>query len=82
MVMRCSILVTPASSPVLAARLPLRVLISVDLPTLGIPQISTRSGLVMPPRRGASWWQASISARAGVVMLASSGTARVPGSAL
>jgi len=80
--MRCSILVTPASSPVLAARLPLRVLISVDLPTLGMPQISTRMGLAMPPRLGASSWQAATSALAGVLMLASSGKARTPGMAL
>ena len=52
--MRCSILVTPASSPVLVARLPVSVLISVDLPTLGMPQISTRMGLTMLPRVGAS----------------------------
>ena len=82
MVMRCSALVTPASSPVLAARLPLSVLISVDLPTLGMPQISTRIGLAMPPLKGASWWQASTRARAGVVMPASSGSARTPGMAL
>jgi hypothetical protein len=74
--------VTPASSPVLAARLPLSVLISVDLPTLGMPQISTRIGLTMPPRLGASSWQASISARAGAVTLASSAMARVSGWAL
>ena len=52
--MRCSSLVTPASSPVLAARFPLRVLIKVDLPTLGMPQMSTRMGLAMPPRLGAN----------------------------
>ena len=80
--MRCSIFVTPASSPVLAERLPLRVLISVDLPTLGMPQISTRIGLAMPPRLGASAWQAATKARAGVVMLASSPSARTPGMAL
>ena len=67
----------PASSPVLVARLPVKVLISVDLPTLGMPQISTRIGLTMLPRVGASTWQASISRRAGVVALASSSMARV-----
>src|SRR6218665_1012295 len=51
--MRCSCRVTPASSPVLAWRLWLRRLISVDLPTFGTPQISTRMGLAMPPRGGA-----------------------------
>ena len=80
--MRCSALVTPASSPVLAARLPFKVLMSVDLPTLGMPQISTRMGLAIPPRRGASWWQASTSARAGVLTRASKGSARTPGMAL
>src|SRR5258708_18656175 len=35
-----------------ACRLPLMELISVDLPTLGMPQISTRMGLAMPPRLG------------------------------
>ena len=80
--MRCSVLVTPASSPVLAARLPLRVLMSVDLPTLGMPQMSTRMGLTMPPRLGASCWQASISALAGEVMLVSRPMARTPGMAL
>ena len=52
--MRCSILVMPASSPVLAALRRTSVLMSVLLPTLGTPQISTRSGLTMPPRSGAS----------------------------
>ena len=80
--MRASVRVTPASSPVLAARLPLSVLISVDLPTLGMPQISTRMGLTMPPRLGASSKQASMSARAGAVTLASSAMARVSGWAL
>ena len=75
--MRCSSLVMPASSPVLAWRLLLSVLISVDLPTLGTPQISTRMGLAMPPRLGASRWQASMSLRAGAGSDASSGTARV-----
>ena len=51
---------------------------SVDLPTLGMPQISTRMGLTMLPRVGASVWQASISALAGVFMLASRPMARVP----
>ena len=63
--MRCSLRVMPASSPVLAARLPIKVLMSVDLPTLGMPQISTRMGLTMPPRRGASSKQAAMMARAG-----------------
>src|SRR6218665_2509249 len=63
--MRCSCRVTPASSPVLAWRLWLRRLISVDLPTFGTPQISTRMGLAMPPRWGASRWQSAISWRTG-----------------
>src|SRR2546427_7921979 len=75
--MRCSSLVMPASSPVLACRLPLMELISVDLPTLGMPQISTRMGLAMPPRLGASSLQASISRRVGAGSEASSAMARV-----
>ncbi|MNL57107.1 hypothetical protein D3C87_1806450 [compost metagenome] len=67
----------PASSPVLAWRLLLSVLISVDLPTLGTPQISTRMGLAMPPRLGDSRWHASISLRVGAGSDASSGKARV-----
>src|SRR3989344_705809 len=63
--MRCSSLVMPASSPVLAWRLLLSVLMSVDLPTLGTPQISTRMGLAMPPRLGDSRWHAPISLRVG-----------------
>ena len=77
--MRCSALVMPASSPVLAALRPVSVLISVDLPTLGTPQISTRMGLASPPRLGARAWQASMRARAGAATLASSPIARVPG---
>jgi len=65
------------SSPVLAWRLLLKVLISVDLPTLGTPQISTRMGLAMPPRLGDSRWQASISLRVGAGSEASGGKARV-----
>ena len=72
--MRCSILVMPASSPVLVARLPVSVLIKVDLPTLGMPQISTRIGLTMLPRSGARAWQASINLRAGAVSLWDGGT--------
>lgn len=52
-------------------------LISVDLPTLGMPQISTRMGLAMPPRFGASSLQASISRRVGAGSEASSAMARV-----
>ena len=80
--MRCSSLVTPASSPVLAARLPLRVLIRVDLPTLGMPQMSTRMGLTMPPRLGANWRLASIKALAGDTTLVSRPMALTPGRAL
>ena len=40
-------------------------LISVDLPTSGMPQISTRMGLAIPPRVGASTWHAAISALVG-----------------
>ncbi len=80
--MRCSCLVTPASSPVLASRLADRVLISVDLPTLGMPQISTRMGLERPRRLGASCRHASMSRRAGAASDASSAIALVPGRAL
>ncbi|MCY1527112.1 hypothetical protein D9M68_621680 [compost metagenome] len=80
--MRCSSLVMPASSPVLALRPPVSVLMRVDLPTLGMPQISTRIGLAMPPRLGDSSWQARTMRCAGMVRLASSAMARVSGSAL
>ena len=72
----------PGSSPVLVARRSLSVLISVDLPTLGMPQISTRKGLTMPPRSGASARQAATSTLAGPGTLASRPSARVSGSAL
>ena len=72
----------PASSPVLAWRLFDSVLMRVDLPTLGTPQISTRMGLAMPPRPGASKWQAATRRRAGAASEASSAMARVPGWAL
>ena len=77
--MRCSVLVMPGSSPVLAARLPVSVLISVDLPTFGMPQISTRIGLSRPVRLGLSSRQAVIRRCAGAVTLASSPIARVSG---
>ncbi|MCY1379776.1 hypothetical protein D9M69_675240 [compost metagenome] len=72
----------PASSPVLALRPPVSVLMRVDLPTLGMPQISTRIGLAMPPRLGDSSKHDAMMARAGAVMLASSEMARVLGWAL
>jgi hypothetical protein len=80
--MRCSSLVMPASSPVFAWRLPVSELMSVDLPTLGTPQVSTRMGLARPPRPGASAWQAGASACAAPASLACSASARVPGMAL
>jgi hypothetical protein len=80
--MRCSVLVTPATSPVFVARLPLSVLMRVDLPTLGMPQMSTRMGLAMPPRLGESSKHASINALAGETMLVSNAMARVWGRAL
>ena len=70
----------PGSSPVLALRWPTRVLISVDLPTFGIPQINTRTGLTMPPRPGTRARQAATSTRAGAATVASSASACVPGS--
>ena len=51
----------PGSLPVLADFLPSMALIRVDLPTLGMPQISTRRGLSMPLRWGTSDLLATIS---------------------
>jgi hypothetical protein len=69
----------PASSPVLVARLPVRVLMRVDLPTLGMPQISTRMGLTMVPRRGRQRVAGVDEAARGRGSLASSSMARVLG---
>ncbi len=55
---------------------------SVDLPTLGMPQIKTRSGLTMPPRNGANSRQALMSCLAGAVSVADRPMARVAGMAL
>ena len=52
---------------------------SVDLPTFGMPQTITRTGLTMPPRKGASARQASMSGRAGAATCASMASARVSG---
>ena len=69
----------PGSSPVFAATRPASELMTVDLPTLGMPQISTRSGLTMPPRSGASSRQASTMRCTGAPARPSSATAWVAG---
>ena len=54
--MRCcaddTTLVTAGSSPTFASVLPARVLIKVDLPTLGMPMIITRIDFTAVPRSG------------------------------
>ena len=50
----------PGSLPVLADFLPNMLLIKVDLPTLGMPQINTRKGFSMPPRLGTNNFEACI----------------------
>ena len=78
---RCSLLVTPASSAALAARLPIKRLMSVDLPTFGIPQIKIRKGLVSPKRLGARAWLSRTKACAAWVWAVSKAKARVFSSA-
>ncbi len=53
------------------------VLIRVDLPTLGTPQIKTRMGRDIPPRWGASSRHRGMRRRAGAGSLASMAMARV-----
>lgn len=80
--MRCSSLVMPASSAALACFFPVMVLIRVDLPTLGTPQIKTRMGRDIPPRWGASSRHRGMRRRAGAGSLASMAMARVSAWAL
>ena len=69
----------PGSLPVLALFLPSMPLIRVDLPTLGMPQISTRKGFSMPLRCGTSLRQAAIILAAALRSDASSAMALVWG---
>ena len=77
--MRCCDLVTAGSSPTLAIFFFISAFISVDLPTLGMPMIISRSGLKLSSRCGASFCASAGSFATSPGFLAEMATAFTPG---